>query len=354
MAIINYSGKTQDQKKNLGNKSVWVKRIEREVLPILPVNLRQLIAKVPKDMLVDLEEIRLRKDRYLSLKFMYRDCSLDANGSISNCFSKGYRITEADINNCLQLISNCSVYALEEEFKRGFVTVKGGHRIGLVGKVILEKGEIKTQRTFSSINIRIAREVKGVARKVMPYLINNKTGRLEHIVIVSPPGCGKTTLLRDIIRLVSNGIPELNFPGVNVGVVDERSEIAACYEGVPQNEVGLRTDVIDGCPKAEGMIILVRSMNPRVIVTDEIGSAVDVEAIKEVLNSGVTLITTVHGASAKELLHRPALRELVESKIINKYIVLGKSRGVGTIEAIYEDIAGENLLKKPIAGAGED
>lgn len=149
-------------------------------------------------------------------------------------------VTPEDIKETMALVSNYSLYAYEDEIRQGYITIKGGHRVGIAGKTVLENERVKTIQYISFMNIRLSHQVKGCANQVLPYIINE--GRLCHTLIISPPCCGKTTMLRDIIRQVSES-------GQSVGVVDERSEIAACYLGIPQNELGIRTDVLDGCPK---------------------------------------------------------------------------------------------------------
>ncbi|MCL6636169.1 MAG: hypothetical protein K6T29_10490, partial [Peptococcaceae bacterium] len=141
---------------------------------------------------------------------------------------------------------------------------------------------------------------------------------------------------RDLVSQISDVVPELGLPGLSVGLVDERSEIAGCYRGVPQLDVGVRTDVLDGCPKAEGMMMVLRSMSPRVIAADEIGRREDVDALEEVLNAGVKILTTVHGSSLAELAERPALNRMISQKMIERFVILGRSRGVGTVEAIID------------------
>lgn len=158
---------------------------------------------------------------------------------------------------------------------------------------------------------------------------------IHHTMIISPPRCGKTTLLRDLIRQLSNGF--LGQAGMKVGVVDERSEIAGSFLGKPRHDLGIRTDVLDHCPKSGGMYLLIRSMSPQVIATDEIGSAEDVAAIQEAVNAGIRLITTVHGRDLLELSMRPILRDLIESKIFTRYIILSNRLGAGTIEGIYDE-----------------
>lgn len=247
-----------------------------------------------------------------------------------------YLVTEADIREMLEYISNFSLYAYEEEMRQGFITVEGGHRIGLCGQVIVENGQVKNLRHISSINMRIAHEVLGSADRVMPCIINNQG--VYHTLIISPPGCGKTTLLRDIIRQISDG--NSNIKGATVGVVDERSEIGGCYRGVPQNQLGMRTDILDGCPKAEGMLMLIRSMRPEVIAVDEIGTKEDVHAIDYAMHCGCKLIATVHGKSLDEIRDKPVLGELVREKRFERYIVLSNKRGAGSVEGIYDENGG--------------
>lgn len=247
-----------------------------------------------------------------------------------------YIVTEADIKEMIEYICNYSLYAYEEEMRQGFITIEGGHRIGLCGQVIVENGRVKNLRHISSINVRIAHEVIGCADKVVPYIIKDQ--RVYHTLIISPPGCGKTTFLRDIIRQTSDGNSYIK--GVTVGVVDERSEIGGCYKGIPQNQLGMRTDILDGCPKAEGLIMLIRSMRPEVLAVDEIGTKEDVHAIDYAMHCGCKMIATVHGKSLDEIRDKPVLGELVRDKRFERYIVLSNIRGVGSVEGIYDENGG--------------
>ena len=163
-----------------------------------------------------------------------------------------------------------------------------------------------------------------------------KNGSVYNTLIISPPGCGKTTLLRDLSRVVSSGSQKFGFNGLKVGIIDERSEIAACYKGVSQNEIGVRTDVLDGCPKAVGMSMMLRSMSPQVIVTDEIGNQGDKEAVMRILNAGVKIITTAHGFNISELKTRQEVLGLIEEKAFERFIVLSNILGPGTIEEIVD------------------
>ena len=288
----------------------------------------------------DLIELRLRINEPLILVFSYGDYFVNESRGLITDSRNAYRVTATDIKCTIDYVSDYSIYAYEDEVRQGFITVQGGHRVGLAGQVILEQGRIKNVKHISFINIRIAHQMCGCASSVLPYIIRD--GRVLHTLIISPPGCGKTTLLRDIIRMISDGNSYCR--GMNVGVVDERSEIAACYMGAPQNDVGPRTDILDCCPKADGMLMLLRSMNPKVIAVDEIGSREDIDAISYVINCGCGIIATVHGNSIDDIRTKPVLRKLVEEKVFDRYIVLGQSQGLGTVESIFDERGNELYL----------
>lgn len=319
--------------------------ISQEILPVLPNKVRELITELPGEILEQLEEIRLRQGKPLLAGLNREDVMVTELGQLSTVAEFSYIVTDKDLMRAVQLISGSSVYAFEEEIKNGFITIKGGHRVGISGKVIVDRGRVKTIKHITSLNIRIAREINGAADRVMPYLINPVTKRFHHTLIISPPRCGKTTLIRDIIRQVSNGIPALDFRGRTVGVVDERSEIAGCYNGVPQKDVGFRTDVLDACPKAEGMMIMIRAMGPQVIATDEIGREEDAAALEEALNAGITVLTTAHGKDREEIAQRPVLRYIMEQGVFERLVILGRSKGVGTVEDILDVGSGKSLMR---------
>ncbi|MHB1042150.1 MAG: stage III sporulation protein AA [Eubacteriales bacterium] len=306
------------------------------VLQLLPPSVRSIFLKLPERFFGQLEEIRLRQERPLALTLASGVTFLDEEGVPTADSKRAYRISADDMERLVHLISASSIYALEEELKNGYITLPGGYRAGICGKAVLEGGKVKTLKHVTSCNIRISREVVGAAGRLLPHLIDRKRPGILHTLLVSPPRCGKTTMLRDLVRQVSNGVPELDLPGVNIGLVDERSEVAGCYMGLAQKDVGERTDVLDGCPKAEGMLIMLRSMGPQVIATDEIGRKEDVLAIEEVLNAGVKILATVHGSSLEDLTGRPALGHLVKSGTIERYVILSHSRGAGTVESIVD------------------
>ena len=208
----------------------------------------------------ELQEIRIRTGQPLLIQMKGQERVLPDP-------AHPYLVTKEDIGETMGYICHYSLYAYENELKQGFITVEGGHRVGVAGKVIIENEKVKNIQYISSLNVRISHEVLGCADALIPYITENK--QICHTLIISPPCCGKTTLIRDLIRQISDGNEYIK--GCSVGVVDERSELGGCYLGIAQNHLGTRTDILDCCPKAEGMILLIRSMAPRVLAIDEIG-----------------------------------------------------------------------------------
>ncbi|MDD2432954.1 MAG: stage III sporulation protein AA, partial [Clostridia bacterium] len=300
----------------------------------LSPQLQELVSEGLQAFVGEVEEIRLRVKRPVLFRVGTREMTVTAQKKFTFQLEQGYVITRDELERTMQILSQNSLYAWEDEFKNGYLTIPGGHRIGFVGRGVLEQGKIKTLKDLSGINYRIGRQVLGCADEVLPYLV--KKEEVRHTLIISPPQCGKTTLLRDLVRQISTGVPELSFTGVNVGLVDERSEIAGMYQGEPQFQIGLRTDVLDACPKAQGMIMLIRSMSPRVVATDEIGKNEDIEALHNALQAGVKVITTVHGSSFEEIKTRPHLQTLINWHFFERIIVLSRRKGVGTLEMILD------------------
>ncbi|MFC0297366.1 stage III sporulation protein AA [Geobacillus jurassicus] len=254
-----------------------------------------------------------------------------------------YEVTKEDGVHLLNKLSHYSIYAVEEELKRGFMTIEGGHRVGLAGKVITEGGKVKAIRDVSSFNIRIAKEQVGIAEPLIPYVYD---GRWRHTMIIGSPQTGKTTLLRDAARLISSGVSGI--PAQKVAIVDERSEIAGCVKGIPQFSFGPRLDVLDACPKAEGMMMMIRSMSPDVMIVDEIGREEDSEAVLEAANAGVSVWTTVHGRSIQDVWQRPTLRPVMEQQVFERFIELSNVPRPGSIWRIL-DASGAVLYERVVA-----
>lgn len=300
--------------------------IRQQILPILAADIAEALERRNTDF-DGLQEIRLRTEKPMVI--------IEGGKEIFVTDSKNNRLTVTgkEIRETLDYISNYSLYAYENELRQGFITIEGGHRVGMAGQTVLEQNKVKNMKYISSVNIRISHEIKGCAGRVMPYI--SKNGELCHTMIISPPRCGKTTLLRDIVRQASDGCRWVK--GTTVGVVDERSEIGGCYRGEPQNDLGIRTDILDCCPKAEGMLMLIRSMAPRILAVDEIGAKEDVSAIEYALHCGCIMLATAHGSSVEELRKKPLFDDLIENRRFERYVVLSNKKSTGGVEGIYDE-----------------
>ena len=302
------------------------------LLRIFPLSFRDLCGQVLARY-SELEEMRLRVGKPVIIKLHDGEYYLKKTGEMVRECKDAYIICEKELHDLLNRVCQDSVYAYEDELKQGFLTIAGGHRIGIVGQAVLnDSGDIRTIKHVSSMNIRIAHEIKGAADAVIPYLFERE--QFCNTLILSPPGCGKTTLLRDMIRQVSEGNPY--HAGMTVGVVDERSEIAGCYMGIPQNDIGIRTDVLDACPKIHGMMMLIRAMAPQVVAIDEIGGVEDVIALRKVSACGCKLLATIHGYDMDDIRSKAYMRTLLEETFFSRYIVLEKRNGCPQIKEIIK------------------
>lgn len=312
-----------------------IRSFERDILKFLCNELKDVLIMVNPLELVSLEEIRIRAGKPVMLQNIRGSFFLNCEGRLTNNKFNLFYINQEQILKTLSLISENSIYAFQDEIKNGFLTLKGGHRVGITGRVVLEGEHIKNIKDISGLNIRISREITGCSSKILKYIINDNN-QVFNTLLISPPQCGKTTILRDITRNLSDGIEKMSFKGVKIGVIDERSEIAACYKGVSQKRVGIQTDVLDACPKQLGMAIMLRSMSPDVIVTDEIGGSGDKDSILQVLNAGVKIISTAHGYSISQLKTKKEVLSLIEEKVFERFIVLSAANGPGTLEEVVD------------------
>lgn len=304
----------------------------KEFLNIFSVNLRKVLAQLNVDF-ERLQEIRLRVGCPLLITWDGKEYFVKPTGEITPDERESLLVEKRELMETMEYIANFSLYAFEDEIRQGFLTIQGGHRIGIAGKIIMDGERIKSVKHISFINVRLSHQIKGCADQVLPMIIRNE--EVCHTLIISPPKCGKTTLLRDMIRQLSNGTDY--FPGSTVGVVDERSELGGAYMGVPQNDLGIRTDVLDCCPKAEGMMMLVRAMSPAIIAVDEIGDYKDICAIESVINCGCKLLTTIHGSSIADIEKKPLMQKLMQERVFERYIILHNHKHVGQIKEVYDE-----------------
>lgn len=316
-------------------------KLKDELIKIFSRNIREILLRTTVNF-EDVQEIRLRVQGPLMMIYKNEEYYISQSGKLVNNIQEACLISKNELKETMEYISNYSLYAFEEEIRQGFITIQGGHRIGIAGKTIIDSNDIKSIKYISFINVRLSHQVKGCADKVLPYLYNE--GRVYHTLLISPPRCGKTTLLRDIIRQMSNGTKYSG--GKTMGVVDERSEIAACYMGIPQNDLGVRTDVLDCCPKAKGMMMMIRTMSPEVVAVDEIGSREDLEAIEYIINCGCKIIATVHGQSIEDIKTKPVLRKLVQEHVFERYVLLNNEEKIGNISEIYDSMGNRLYHKK--------
>lgn len=290
-----------------------------EILRLFPQVIRNQLEQSLVDRWDKLQEIRIRTEKPIELIFT------NHHEWLPNLIP-----THHDRVHIINQLSEFSLYRLTDELREGFITIQGGHRVGIAGKVNTENGIVKAIQPISYFNIRIAKQIKGVAKTLIPYLYDKE---YKNTLIIGAPQTGKTTYIRDLIRLISSGWNHV--PAHKVGVIDERSEIGASIKGVPQHDLGKRTDILDACPKAEGMMMLIRSMSPDILVVDEIGSNDDVTALMEAVHAGVKVICTAHGSSVKDIRKRPSFLRLFEENIFERLVILNKKKR-GRIKVIYD------------------
>lgn len=281
---------------------------------LLPPALRRVAEQLPPGKQCVAEELRLRCGRPMTIAYRSEE------ETPPGC--EDLVVTPADLSQVLEIATQASAHTALDRVRCGFFTVRGGHRIGICGSGVVKDGVVTNLRQFSSLSIRIAHPAAGAAGQVLDELTEG--GTLRSTLILSPPGWGKTTLLRDLIRVLSDGE---GVPPLRVGVADERGELAAMYEGLPQFDVGRRTDVMDGCPKDVGLLMLLRGMNPQVLAADEITAPADCAALEMAANCGVVILATAHGDSLDDLRARPLYRKLLEQNIFHRLVTIGWQNG---------------------------
>lgn len=282
-----------------------------DIMRLLPAEAKSKLLQMPQEQLLRIEEIRMRTGRPISVLLSSKEMALSGTG-----------VEECDLRDVLERATQASLHTALEQIRNGFVTIKGGHRIGLCGTVVRKEGETATLRYISSISIRIAKEIQGQAPEVLQMIAPK--GMFESTLILGAPGCGKTTLLREIIKLLSNGTGSRPH---RVGVADERSEIAALWRGIPQFDIGRQTDVLDGCPKSEALITLLRGMNPQVLAVDEVSHPKDIDAMLTAFGCGAEILATAHSSGIEGLRIRPLYRRLMNEKVFRHAVVMYNENG---------------------------
>lgn len=280
-----------------------------QAVSVLPPRLRRGAANLREQERRTLEELRLRVGQPMTGVFPLGE------RPVPGCAD--HPVEGEELRQVLEIATHASVHTAMEQVRGGFVTLPGGHRLGLCGTTALKEGAVYSFRRLSSLNLRLAREIPDVSEPIRDKLVEG--GRLVSTLILSPPGYGKTTLLRDLIRCASDGI---GMAAMRVGVADERGELAAMHEGRPQLNVGAHTDVMDGCPKALGLLMLLRSMGPEALSADEVTAPADCAAMISAANCGVILLASAHAGSVEELRRRPIYAGLLEQKIFRRAVVI--------------------------------
>lgn len=296
-------------------------------LGVIGVSLRKLSERVR----AQVQEVRLRAGRPVVLALASHDLYLTCSGTVAeNLGGQVWVATRPQLEDAFRLICDSSVYAHQQEIRSGFVTLRGGHRAGLCGTAVLQGSVVTNLRDVSGINLRIAREFHGAANSLLAAL--GSGARVRSMILAGPPGCGKTTVLRDLARQLSNGV----LGQYRVTIVDERGEIAAICKGMPQNDIG-QCDVLDGYPKGEGILQAVRCLSPDIILCDEIGGESDAHAVAASLNAGVAVIASAHASNMDELLARPSMRTILATGAFSQAALLCGRNHPGQLKAFYRE-----------------
>ena len=289
-----------------------VERYE-QAAALLPPRLRRQALAIPEAQKERVEEIRLRTGLPMTV--------LTPEGELSvAAFERDAPVTPEDLEQMLSSVTEYSRYASMEELRQGYLCVRGGFRLGVCGTLVMRDGASANIREFSSFSLRIVREHIGIASDCASKLFDGEM--FQSTLILSPPGGGKTTLLRDLIRILSMGDGEKR--PQRVAVIDERGEIAVAYQGRAQMELGNHTDVLCSCPKALGIPMVLRAMNPQIIAVDEITAAEDIKAMCMAANCGVGLLATIHARSVAELTRKPLWRELLSADVFHRCITISR------------------------------
>lgn len=297
---------------------------------IFPERLRAALLSMEEAARLSAQELRLRVGRPVQICTGAKSLFLGERGRCTALpAAAGLAVTPDELHEVFRAVCGYSVHSHQSEIARGFITFTGGHRVGLCGTAVSSDGEITALRDISSLNLRIARQVFGCADDVM----RRTNFACKGILLAGAPGTGKTTILRDLARQLSSGIA---CPVKKVALVDERGELAAVWQGIPQNDVGVCTDILNGCGKREGILMAVRTLSPEIIICDEIGGEEDVAALKTGALCGVKLVASVHAATMAEVLKKPFVRELAALGAVGTVVLLEGREQVGKIKEVLD------------------
>lgn len=283
-----------------------------QLLSAFPPRLKAALGEITQQEWTQLEEIRLHTGQNILLCFSDRTRELT-----------GTEIRPGEGGQMLELACRASVHTVLPQLRQGYLTLRGGHRLGICGSVHLRDGDIRSIEPISSLNLRLARQVRGAAQPLIGRLCPK--GAFRSTLILAPPGAGKTTLLRDLLRCLSDGVGCCSH---RVSLADERGEVAAVWQGAAQLDVGRRTDILEGCPKAQALMLLLRGMNPEVLAADEITAPEDVRAMSAACGCGVRLLGTAHGKNREDLCRRKLYRDMMDEGVFESLVTISVDGGV--------------------------
>lgn len=304
-------------------------------------NIKDILLSQSEDILDTVYEIRIRINCPILLKSSTGDYFV-SYGKISKSYTDDfYKINKSDLSSTIAALTSNSIHAYEKEIEKAFLTIEGGHRVGLSGDCLYEKNQFKGFKNISSFNIRIARDFINCSSKIIKYIIKDSNS-IYNTLIAGIPLSGKTTCIRDLARYLSDGLNNPQFKACDISIIDERGEIAAIHNGIPQFYLGSRTDILSYCMKKEGFSISIRSLAPKIIISDELGSAEDFDIIQYALKSGVSIISTAHASCVEDLFKNIYIKSILESGFIERIIVLNDKTPV-SIKQVYDNITGRSI-----------
>lgn len=299
----------------------------QQIFLYLPRSLHEPISRLTNRDKEQLHEIRLRAEMPVVLTTTDGYFFIDFEGRLHNCFQKQTLVcTKADLDQTVRMICEFSIHTYQRELTKGYITIPGGHRVGIASTAVVKESEIASVKDISSVNIRVARQVKGLADPIVAY------AEIGGVLVIGCPGSGKTTVLRDLARQLSG---EQN-PRNKVVLIDERGELAAVYNGKPQNDIGVNTDVLNGFPKTTAMELATRSLSPQVMICDEIGSRQEAEEIMVCVHAGIRIVASLHANSLEEIQRKSWAMALIRSKAFETLVLLDGDQGKGRVERIVK------------------